>query len=1841
MKINKIVVFILLSILFIISGLVCALADEEVMLTSDFHEHECEYVAENNGYHIVKCLDENCDYERSEECRYEKVGKNTWACTVCKGIKPLYLVKNGHCEDVMLKSGEMSRLHFRANYYSDKEVKDSGFVIVNSGGQYYNLASRDYYTSYSKMEELQFLSDVTLFDLLRIKSYTDNGTHAHGYFVSKLDKESARLSFSNAKNADENYIDMSDYDTAVIEYKSRTKVENGELFINRFCNTNPVSITVIECEDGKYLYRELYNIKAISEGGFDSNSYGLVEFIANLANENNSKSVYNTAEAEDISIFLENTGQTAVNTEFHASIIEQTESIDAYYGDTVNLVVTGQNFSHNSRWYYKTADGEISILNGNEEFFIERKDNTDFSVVSLRADKITDNAEFYFKSKGADDSEYVVSNPMNINIIDDPIMHFRVYGICSPVALEPLDDEAEIEVTTYKGKVISANSIIEWKNSGCTNEEKPELKAGKAASNNTYYTAVINWELNDFKDGKARHPFIEGEFSVSLNGDEADDKRYQIYEDLSGIKVEYGKGAKDYVYKDRLLAKPDDYNAFARTKAYDLKNIKPLKKYVKCDSSFECEVEFSEIIEFIEFSKGKPDSIYLNQIHTITNQNNFLFKTEKLDENYISIAGTPGRAGTVYESEFEIISANYEKAVLDFVIVATELEKQGRYGVLNRPGLYDSEGKLIYDWNTLIDLGLIDCSDTVLYEADPKIGSADGDLLILSRKLTQIRKDAFKDSNLHTLEFDSNIIKLGAGALSAVDEIKYEGSVKDFKALIAASANRCANKNIPIYFVDYKEVVPEIIVNDNIYDGNKKVADAVIVSLAEDTQYTYYVNQNKLSDLKYSSKNLLKPTEYILSYQNNRNAGLATIKITDKKGLYEFDYEFEIKKAKAPVFDNKEYEYLVSAFTGFVKEFDLIKYLPKDAGEYTITKNLKTISNDTTDNIIDNKLLSVSGIGSDIATVYESDFSIVSENYENLELKVKVICEAFGKGKKLYIDDTETDFIEAINNNYITIDDKGYITYISPLLKGSLNIPDSVECAKYSGYINGFAKLNLSGLGLDDVIMSDNYHIEKIPDRLCCGNAFLKSVVLPKSLIEIGEEAFSDCRELALVYIPESVSSIGRAAFRNDTAIKAATKSNYGLRLLNGNLSELKDGVFEGDSGLCDINHPFKIPANVTTITGDALSAVAYIEYAGAEEVISSQINKGFKYDGQKIRYPYELDRIEIENKEYVYDNKPLEPKYSVISKAFIYISYEDEGGQLVSKKESFGDYNEADAVISPNNLKVEFSDNNGAGTACINAYGKDGYYGKAEAFYEIKKGDLSKYMSSEKTLLNMCCKKKGDMDIEIIPKQIIEGINLGNTYFAQYSEIENDPLLNYEIAANGNMKLNCRYSLTDENKKKPVRVFSAIMTIKSDNYNDFSFRINEDLYLGNEEILEGKGKNARLSSYVDDEGNLVYKITEQLGCQIALNNLKFDIKDYLPAVIKDEDVKLLKMDYDDEEIKASYLQGGNIGLDGYCDYPHSGILYSKFSVKGEECGEFLCEFVINITKPVQIYVNRNVFTNMSLNNEQINLFELFPKEVEKESIDFVSAKGIYRGNACFENGVVTLSNMVKNQGRIYTGYYSGADKSYQSYRLTLSIDATDAVASTVEEKEVMLTNGMSARYIEGYIYTGKKIAPLPQIYDGSGKLLKYKTDYTIKYINNTKANMTPTGEEVCQMYDRKLKKYVMLKPQMIITFKKDYKALPKQTLYFYIFQKDLSDYEVRLQNDNTVKKSIRLKNNKLIKYIADNNNKKLKKTDYVAEYLPENKGYITNDNELACEIKIRGINNYCGYFIEHVKVKK
>ena len=162
----------------------------------------------------------------------------------------------------------------------------------------------------------------------------------------------------------------------------------------------------------------------------------------------------------------------------------------------------------------------------------------------------------------------------------------------------------------------------------------------------------------------------------------------------------------------------------------------------------------------------------------------------------------------------------------------------------------------------------------------------------------------------------------------------------------------------------------------------------------------------------------------------------------------------------------------------------------------------------------------------------------------------------------------------------------------------SCNIP---ACVKYIAHNNPWGGCDIKNMDIqsknfiikDGILYSSDFRIVygaiywksefNIDNRSkkICANAFsgcksLQSVTIPNSVTSIGNRAFSGCKSLQSVTIPNSVTSIGDEAFSGCKSLQSVTIPN--------SVTKIGDGVF----CWCDSLQSITIPNSVTSIGDNA-----------------------------------------------------------------------------------------------------------------------------------------------------------------------------------------------------------------------------------------------------------------------------------------------------------------------------------------------------------------------------------------------------------------------------------------------------------------------------------------------------------------------------------------------------------------------------------------------------------------------------------------------------------------------------
>ena len=161
-----------------------------------------------------------------------------------------------------------------------------------------------------------------------------------------------------------------------------------------------------------------------------------------------------------------------------------------------------------------------------------------------------------------------------------------------------------------------------------------------------------------------------------------------------------------------------------------------------------------------------------------------------------------------------------------------------------------------------------------------------------------------------------------------------------------------------------------------------------------------------------------------------------------------------------------------------------------------------------------------------------------------------------------------------------------------------------------SNWINGVLYMSNCLLNTNNYFNLTNNYIVENSTRVIAGNAFcyranLTSVTIPDSVTSIGSAAFEDCTNLTSVTIPNSVTSIGSFAFYDCTSLTSVT--------IPDGVTSIGDSAFRYCSGLTSVT----IPDSVTIIDERAFS-----DCTGLKNIIvlSSDCKFGSYIVGEKVK---------------------------------------------------------------------------------------------------------------------------------------------------------------------------------------------------------------------------------------------------------------------------------------------------------------------------------------------------------------------------------------------------------------------------------------------------------------------------------------------------------------------------------------------------------------------------------------------------------------------------------------------
>ena len=143
--------------------------------------------------------------------------------------------------------------------------------------------------------------------------------------------------------------------------------------------------------------------------------------------------------------------------------------------------------------------------------------------------------------------------------------------------------------------------------------------------------------------------------------------------------------------------------------------------------------------------------------------------------------------------------------------------------------------------------------------------------------------------------------------------------------------------------------------------------------------------------------------------------------------------------------------------------------------------------------------------------------------------------------------------------------------------------------------------LEFEGCGkLKDIVIPNS--VVSIGDQAFVGCKSLTSVTIPNSVSSIGNYAFDSCRNLCRVIIPDSVRNIGRSAFIRCMSLTSLTIPN--------SVTRIGDSAFQECKGLTTIN----IPNSVTSIERETFSSCSSLTTITIPDSVTSIGVSAFSY---------------------------------------------------------------------------------------------------------------------------------------------------------------------------------------------------------------------------------------------------------------------------------------------------------------------------------------------------------------------------------------------------------------------------------------------------------------------------------------------------------------------------------------------------------------------------------------------------------------------------------------------------
>ena len=224
-------------------------------------------------------------------------------------------------------------------------------------------------------------------------------------------------------------------------------------------------------------------------------------------------------------------------------------------------------------------------------------------------------------------------------------------------------------------------------------------------------------------------------------------------------------------------------------------------------------------------------------------------------------------------------------------------------------------------------------------------------------------------------------------------------------------------------------------------------------------------------------------------------------------------------------------------------------------------------------------------------------------NYAAPEIKIAVMLVINHGGYRSLFKDNYPH-VKVAYFIYVNHEGKRYFEY-RDLVENETHSLSEVVCHQYEAELAALLGVYNTGIPYE-LNLNVSFHgiwIHEISDGFRMKDPFLSECLLNESIINIGKDAFSGCKELqGELHLPDSLISIGSSAFSGCSGLSGELKLPEGLTIIgdwafygcSGLSGELKlpegltsigDSAFYGCSGL---SGGLKLPAGLTSIGGSA-----------------------------------------------------------------------------------------------------------------------------------------------------------------------------------------------------------------------------------------------------------------------------------------------------------------------------------------------------------------------------------------------------------------------------------------------------------------------------------------------------------------------------------------------------------------------------------------------------------------------------------------------------------------------------